>query len=184
MAVNFIERSLPVSYEETPDARLRMRRIHRRLQVQFLVTRACGHESVGKAHSALSAASLQYFSAVGGLHSLAEAVYFASLALFRLIGSQHMHVLLTVFGFSCRIAQYIIIGKSAFCQEVFRFFYSGAYNIFESVQKYGKSRYKNGRLIASPTEKIGEDLCSAAPKSGRETKRSGKTRSPAINVPL
>ena len=89
MAVNFIERSLSVSYEETPDARLRMRRIHRRLQVQFLVTRACGHESVGKAHSALSAASLQYFSAVSGLHSLAEAMNFASLTLLGLIGSQH-----------------------------------------------------------------------------------------------
>jgi hypothetical protein len=97
MAVNFIERSLSVSYEETPDARLRMRRIHRRLQVQFLVTRACGHESVGKAHSAFSAASLQYFSAVSGLHSLAEAVDFASLALLRLVGSQHRFDLL--FGF-------------------------------------------------------------------------------------
>ena len=54
-------------------------------------------KSVGKAHSALSAASLQYFSAVSGLHSLAEAVDFASLALLRLVGSQHRFDLL--FGF-------------------------------------------------------------------------------------
>ena len=46
-------------------------------------------KSVGKAHSALSAASLQYFSAVCGLHSLSETVFLFSLALFRLIGSKH-----------------------------------------------------------------------------------------------
>ena len=74
-----------------------VRRFHRRLQVQFLVTRACGHESVSKAHSALSAASLQYVSAVSGFHSLAEAVNFASLTLLRLVGSQHGGDLL--FGF-------------------------------------------------------------------------------------
>lgn len=48
-----------------------------------------------ESRSALSAASLEYFSAVCGLHSLSEAVFLFSLALFRLIGSKHrdLHLL-------------------------------------------------------------------------------------------
>ena len=52
-------------------------------------------ESVSQTHAALGTASLQYFSAVGGLHSLTEAVFFASLSLLRLVGSQHFYTLLT-----------------------------------------------------------------------------------------
>ena len=72
--------------------------------------------------SALCTASLQYFSAVGGLHSFTEAVYFASLALLRLIRSKHGSVLLTVFGVFTRIAHYIIMAVIGVCQEVWENF--------------------------------------------------------------
>ena len=68
--------------------------------------------------SALCTASLQYFSAVGGLHSFTEAVYFASLALLRLIRSKHFSVLLTVFGVFVRIAHIIIMVDRGICQGV------------------------------------------------------------------
>ena len=50
---------------------------------------------MSQTHAALGTASLQYFSAVGGLHSFTEAVFFASLSLLRLVGSQHFYTLLT-----------------------------------------------------------------------------------------
>ena len=69
----------------------------RRLHIHFC-RHAVSARSVGQTSSALCAASLQYVSAVGGFHSLAEAVHFASLALFRLIGSKHFWTLLTDIG--------------------------------------------------------------------------------------
>ena len=54
--------------------------------------------SVSKSCSALSAASLQHFSAVGSLHSLSEAVLLLSLALFRLICSKHTRTSLQFYG--------------------------------------------------------------------------------------
>ena len=44
---------------------------------------------MSKSRSTLSASSLQYLSSVCGAHSLAEAVLFGSLKLFRLICSKH-----------------------------------------------------------------------------------------------
>ena len=44
---------------------------------------------VGQSLSTLCSTSLQYLSACGRSHSLAEAVYFTSLSLFGLIGSLH-----------------------------------------------------------------------------------------------
>ena len=44
---------------------------------------------VGQFFSALSASSFQDISAIGGCHSLSEAVLFFSLTLFGLIGSEH-----------------------------------------------------------------------------------------------
>jgi hypothetical protein len=49
---------------------------------------------VGESCSAFRTSSVQYFSAVGGLHSLSEAVLFKSLALLGLIGSKHFRYLL------------------------------------------------------------------------------------------
>ena len=46
-------------------------------------------ELISKSCSALSAAALEDFSAVSGLHSLSEAVFFLSLAFLRLICSEH-----------------------------------------------------------------------------------------------
>ena len=45
--------------------------------------------SIGELSSTLSASSLENLSAVSGSHSLAEAVFFLSLAFFRLICSYH-----------------------------------------------------------------------------------------------
>ena len=45
---------------------------------------------VSKSCSALCTTSLEYFSAVSGLHSLSEAVLLLSLALFGLICSKHI----------------------------------------------------------------------------------------------
>ena len=47
------------------------------------------HELVGQSCSALSTSSLQDLSAVGSSHSLSEAVFDLSLALFRLVCSLH-----------------------------------------------------------------------------------------------
>ena len=46
-------------------------------------------ELVGQSFSALCASSLEYISAVSSLHSLSEAVLLLSLALFRLVSSEH-----------------------------------------------------------------------------------------------
>ena len=44
---------------------------------------------VGQSLSALCASSLEYVSAVSGLHSFSEAVLLFSLTLFRLVSSEH-----------------------------------------------------------------------------------------------
>ncbi len=46
---------------------------------------------VGQTSAALITTSLENLSAVGGSHSLAEAMFLASLSLLRLICSEHMH---------------------------------------------------------------------------------------------
>ena len=51
-------------------------------------------KSVGQSFSALCASSLEYISAVSSLHSLSEAMLLFSLALLRLISSEHrLHLL-------------------------------------------------------------------------------------------
>ena len=55
--------------------------------------------SVRQSLSALCASSLEDVSAVGSLHSLAEAVLFLSLTLLRLVSSEHDWHLLKVFCF-------------------------------------------------------------------------------------
>ena len=75
--------------------------------------------------SALLTASLQYFAAVSGLHSLTEAVNFASLTLLGLVGSQHEagppflnSCFLCVIGIS--IPHNIILHIIGYCQGVLR----------------------------------------------------------------
>ena len=53
-------------------------------------------DSVAETCSALQASSLQHFSAIGGGHSLAEAVLLRSLSLLGLISSLHALHLLSV----------------------------------------------------------------------------------------
>ena len=46
---------------------------------------------MGQAVAALGAAAGEYLASIGGSHPLAEAVFFGALALFGLIGTEHLH---------------------------------------------------------------------------------------------
>ena len=69
---------------------------------------------VGQSFSALSASSLEYLSSVCSAHSLAEAVVFLSLKLFRLVCSKHFCV--TPFPWRLMTFLYIIYIFYAICQ--------------------------------------------------------------------
>jgi len=67
------------------------------LSLRFAAQGRLGAHSVAEAGSALRSAAGQNLAAVGGRHSLAEAVLFLALTLLRLIGTQHVGVLLSSF---------------------------------------------------------------------------------------
>ena len=54
------------------------------------VRRYADRGSIGESLSALSASSLEHLSSVCGSHSLAETVLYLSLALLRLVSSEHL----------------------------------------------------------------------------------------------
>ena len=82
--------------------------------------------SIGESCSALCASSLQDVSAVGSLHSLAEAVLLFALTLLRLISSKHyMHLLKRdrKFYFTrCLTDRNIIAQMYGFCQAFYAYF--------------------------------------------------------------
>ena len=73
-----------------------------RLSAEFMSDAPCGRGciaavrryadrgSIGESLSALSASSLEHLSSVCGFHSLAETVLYLSLALLRLVSSEHL----------------------------------------------------------------------------------------------
>ena len=82
-------------YEETPDRSGHTCPITSEVTNSYSRPARVRSESARQTRAARGATSLQYFSAVGGLHSFTEAVFFASLSLLRLVGSQHFYTLLT-----------------------------------------------------------------------------------------